>query len=71
MALMVLLGQVEPMVADSGLASDFDVAAWTAKWLDSPQPALGGRRPADLMDTADGRSLVSDLLARMQSGAYT
>jgi putative toxin-antitoxin system antitoxin component (TIGR02293 family) len=70
MAMMVLLGQVEAIVAESGTVPDFDSATWTAKWLDSSQPALGGRRPGDLMDTADGRTLVSDLLARMQSGAY-
>jgi putative toxin-antitoxin system antitoxin component (TIGR02293 family) len=71
MAIMVLLGQVESMIAESGAAQDFDAATWTANWLDSPQPGLGGRRPGDLMDTADGRALVSDLLARMQSSAYT
>ncbi len=32
--------------------------------------ALGGKRPADLMDTAEGQAIVSNLVARMQSGAY-
>lgn len=66
----LLLGQVEAMVAQSGDAQGFDAAAWMARWMDRPQPALGGQRPGDLVDTADGRALVSDLLARMQSGAY-
>lgn len=66
-----LVGQVETVVRESGDAAGFDAAKWTAAWLDRPHPALGGKRPAELMDTADGRGIVSDLIARMQSGAYT
>jgi putative toxin-antitoxin system antitoxin component (TIGR02293 family) len=66
-----LVGQVETMVKESGNPEDFDAAKWMAHWLEEPQRALGGRRPAELMDTAEGRGMVSDLLARMQSGAYT
>ena len=65
-----LVGQVDAMVRESGNSEGFDAAKWVAAWLDRPQPALGGRRPAELMDTADGRGLVADLVARMQSGAY-
>ncbi len=66
-----LVGQVSAMVKESGNPEGFDAARWVAAWLDRPQPALGGKRPAELMDTADGRSIVSDLVARMQSGAYS
>jgi putative toxin-antitoxin system antitoxin component (TIGR02293 family) len=65
-----LVGQVDSMVRESGNPESFSAAKWVAKWLDRPQPALGGKRPAELMDTADGRGIVSDLIARMQSGAY-
>lgn len=65
-----LIGQVETVVRESGNPEGFDAARWVARWLDQPQQALGGRRPADLMDTADGRGLVSDAIARMQSAAY-
>ena len=65
-----LVGQVSTMVKESGRPDGFDAARWVAAWLDQPQPALGGQRPAALMDTADGRTIVSDLIARMQSGAY-
>ena len=65
-----LVGQVSTMVKESGNPEGFDAAKWVAMWLDQPQPALGGKRPAELMDTADGRSIVSDLIARMQSAAY-
>lgn len=65
-----LVGQVETIVRESGDPEGFDAGRWVAAWLERPLPALGGRRPAELMDTADGRSIVSDLIARMQSGAY-
>ena len=66
-----LVGQVQTLVQDSGNAEDFDAAEWVARWLDRPLPALGGQRPADLMDTPDGQGLVSNLVARMQGGAYS
>jgi putative toxin-antitoxin system antitoxin component (TIGR02293 family) len=65
-----LIHQVDTIVTESGNAEGFDAAKWVARWLDRPHPALGGRRPAELMDTADGRSLVADLVAQMQSAAY-
>jgi putative toxin-antitoxin system antitoxin component (TIGR02293 family) len=65
-----LIGQVERIVAESGNPEGFDAARWTADWLQEPNPALGGRPPGEYMDTADGRELVSRLVARMQSGAY-
>jgi putative toxin-antitoxin system antitoxin component (TIGR02293 family) len=65
-----LVGQVEEMVRGSGEAEDFNAARWLAGWLERPVPALGGRRPAELMDTAPGREIVSGLVAQMQSGAY-
>lgn len=65
-----LVGQVESIVSESGSPRGFDAAKWTAAWLEEAQPALGGQRPAELMDTAEGRAMVSDLVARMQSSAY-
>ena len=70
LGIAMLLGQVETMLAESGGPRGFDAAGWMARWMDRPLPALGGKRPGELVDTADGRALVSDLLARMQSGAY-
>lgn len=68
-----LVGRVQAMVDESGRpgeSEDFDAAQWTAAWLDRPLPALDGRRPAELMDTAEGQALVANLLARVHSGAY-
>lgn len=70
MGIARLVGQVQTMVEESGNPEGFEAAKWLAGWLDRPLPALGGKPPAEFMDTADGRALVSDLLAQQQSGAY-
>jgi len=70
MGLARLVGQVEQMVGESGDPDGFDAGRWVAAFLDAPSPALGGRRPRDLMRTSDGRTVVSTLVAQMQSGAY-
>lgn len=66
-----LVGQVQAMVEECGNPEGFDAARWVARWLERPLPALGGQRPADLMDTPEGQSLVSNIMARVQSGAYS
>jgi putative toxin-antitoxin system antitoxin component (TIGR02293 family) len=68
--LLRLIGQADRIVRESGNPEGFDAARWVAAWLDTPVPALGGQRPATLMDTVDGRELVSGIVAQMQSGAY-
>lgn len=68
-----LVGHVEQIIRESGdpeRAQDFNAARWVANWLEKPTAALGGRPPGTLMDTAEGRSIVSNLVAQMQSGAY-
>jgi putative toxin-antitoxin system antitoxin component (TIGR02293 family) len=70
LGLAKLVGQVEAMVKGVDDADGFDARAWTARWLSEPLPALGGARPLDFMDTMEGQALVSDTLARVQSGAY-
>lgn len=65
-----LIGQAKSIVEESGTSRDFDAARWIGSWIEQPNEALGGRTPADYMDTSEGRALVSELLARQQSGAY-
>lgn len=65
-----LIGQVQAMVAESGQSDGFDAAKWFSAWIAEPSPALGGRKPEELLETADGREAVSRLLAQMQSGAF-
>ena len=64
-----LVGQVQEMVTESGDPAGFDAASWVARWLQSPLPAFGGKRPAEFMDTADGQSLVSAMVRRYQESA--
>jgi putative toxin-antitoxin system antitoxin component (TIGR02293 family) len=65
-----LVGQVEHLVKESGNPDGFNASRWVAAWLERPLPALGGARPGGLMDTAEGRDIVSSLIGQMQSGAY-
>lgn len=66
-----LIGQVESLIADSGVSEGFDAAEWVGRWLSAPHRALGGQLPLSYLDTNEGLSLVADLLARQQSGAYS
>ena len=46
------------------------VCAMLMEWLEAPMPALNGRAPFDLMDTADGRNMVLNLLEKIEAGVY-
>lgn len=70
LGIALLIGQAEKIVTESGELTNFDAGKWIAGWLDRSNAALGGRCPSTLMDTFEGRDLVSSLLAQMQSGAY-
>lgn len=65
-----LVGQVESMIAESGNPDGFDAAKWVASWLKKPSPALGGEKPSAYLDTVSGQEMISDLLAKIQTGAY-
>jgi len=67
-----LLGIAREIVDNSTApeASDFDPAKWLGQWLERPQPALGGRKPAALIDTPTGLEVVARLLGAIESGAY-
>jgi putative toxin-antitoxin system antitoxin component (TIGR02293 family) len=41
------------------------------RWLGSPNKALGGRRPLDLLDTGLGAKQVEQILGRIESGVYS
>lgn len=51
-------------------AKGFDAAKWLGQWIERPQPSLGGRRAADLIDTPTGVEVVARLLGSIASGAY-
>lgn len=67
-----LIAKAQEIVANSTAdeARDFDAARWLGKWLDVPQPALGGRKPSELLDTPTGLDVVLKVLGAIESGAY-
>lgn len=72
LGMLCLLAIVKDIVKESTDAAtqDFDSAKWLGRWIEHPQAALGGQRPADLLDTPTGYSVVARLLGSLQSGAY-
>lgn len=71
-ALARLLAIANEIVEDS-TASDskhFDTAKWLGQWIERPQPALGGRKPSELLDTPTGVAMVTKVLGAIRSGAY-
>ena len=67
-----LLGIAQEIVANSTAteAKGFDALRWLGQWIERPQPSLGGRKPADLLDTPTGVEVVARLLGSIESGAY-
>ena len=43
---------------------------WLDAWLKQPFHDLGGQVPIALLETADGRSVVRQLIAAQESGAH-
>lgn len=67
-----LISLAQDIVDDSTAenAKGFDVVRWLGQWIEQPQAALGGRKPADYLDTPTGIEIVCRLLGAVQSGAY-
>jgi len=67
-----LITQVEAMLDDAGDpdVKDFNPTSWLAEWLQTPSLALDGEPPANMLDTAEGFGIVSQLLKQIHTGAY-
>lgn len=65
-----LIGLAQSIVEESGDPERFNPAAWVARWLEQPLPALGGAAPARLMDTGEGQAIVAALLEQIRHGTY-
>lgn len=67
-----LVKTIEDMIpAGAPQAKGFDAPKWIAQWLEVKQPALGGQTPGSFLDTAEGRTIVENLLGQIESGAYS
>lgn len=71
LGMIKLLGIAQDMVENSTApeAKNFDIAKWLGQWIERPLFALGGRKPADLIDTPTGVEVVARLLGAIESGA--
>lgn len=67
-----LLSMAKDIVENSTApeAKGFDAAKWLGQWIERPQPALGGRKPADLVGTPTGLAMVVRVLGAIESGSY-
>lgn len=65
-----LIGQAQEIVDRAGKSVGFNAPAWMGAWLQAAHPALGGESPGDYLHRPDGLQTVSELLARLESGAY-
>lgn len=71
LGVMELIDVAEDLVDPQFEAStNFDAAIWLGEWLYRPQPALGGIRPAEFVDTVSGRKEVKRVLGAIVSGAF-
>lgn len=72
LAMARLAAMAQEMVKESTAhnAQGFDAVRWLGQWIERPQAALDGQRPADLLDTPTGADVVARLLGALQSGAY-
>ncbi|MGE7137885.1 antitoxin Xre/MbcA/ParS toxin-binding domain-containing protein [Luteibacter sp. NPDC031894] len=66
----VVIGQVMKMVGVDKSPMSPDILRWLGGWLTSPLPALGSRKPISFFDTMAGQSLVTGLLACIESGSF-
>lgn len=67
-----LLEVVKRMLANSTApeAEGLDPVEWLDRWMQTPQPALGGKRPREFLDTPGGGAMVARVLGAIESGAY-
>jgi|APLak6261662433_1056034.scaffolds.fasta_scaffold83344_2 uncharacterized protein (DUF2384 family) len=62
---------VQGMVDEPGEQTGFDAKVWLDSGLTGVVPALGRRRPIDVLNEPEGLEVVKSLLLRAQSGAYS
>ena len=70
--LVKLLALAQEIVDEStsSEAEHFDTVKWLGQWIVRPQSALGGYKPAELLDSTTGVSMVAKVLGSIRSGAY-
>jgi uncharacterized protein (DUF2384 family) len=67
----ILTMLVRRMVDESGDPTGFDAQAWLDHWLVGVVPALGDRRPLDVLNEPGGLEVLRSLLLQAQYGAFS
>lgn len=70
LSLFRLVNFVDSLIERSGDPREFSAVTWLSVWLRQSNPALGGVRPVELLDTDEGMQMLARLIAQMESGAY-
>jgi hypothetical protein len=65
-----LCAVVHRMVDESGTPTGFDARAWLERWMTEEVPALGFKRPMEVLKEPSGFERIQTILKGMQSGAY-
>ena len=66
-----LAALVQRMVNESGETTGFDARSWLDHWLTGVVPALGDRRPLDVLNEPGGLEVLRSLLLQAQYGAFS
>ncbi|NML15890.1 MbcA/ParS/Xre antitoxin family protein [Azohydromonas caseinilytica] len=72
LALLRLLGRAEEAAGRGNGTSPtgFDTARWLGRWIEQPQPTLGGRPPAELLGGPDGLESVLRVLEALDGSDF-
>ncbi len=66
-----LTALVQCMVDESGEPTGFDARSWLDHWLTGVVPALGHRRPLDVLNEPGGMEVLRSLLLQAQYSAFS
>jgi len=70
LGLYKLVSKLSEMLSEKRDPNASTACAMLMEWLEASMPALNGKAPFELMDTADGRNVVLNLLKKIEAGSY-
>lgn len=68
--IVALIHLTEHMTGHAAAAQGFDAAKWVCGWLNWPNPALGGVKPHELLDTRANQATLRRLLVQSATGVF-
>jgi len=70
LGLYKLVSKLSEMLSEKRDPNVSTACAMLMEWLEAPMPTLNGKAPFELMDAADGRNVVLNLLEKIEAGSY-